>query len=157
MARDQQLADLGRCRKAFENLPHCQALGMKIIHLKHGKGAMSIPYREDLVGDTRTGVVHGGVITALLDSLGGLVVMASTPEGTPVATLDLRIDYLRPATPGAMIRAAAECHTVTTHVAFVHGVAYHESATDPIANCTGSFMIGSTGYTTAGADLPETS
>lgn len=157
MARYQQPAEPERCRKAFENLPHCKALDMKVIHLKQGKGAMSIPYREDLIGDTRTGVVHGGVITALLDSLGGLVVMASVPEGTPVATLDLRIDYLRPATPGMIIRASAECHTVTSNVAFVHGVAYHETATDPIAHCTGAFMIGSAGYTTAGADLQDPS
>ena len=114
---------------------------------------MSIPYQERLVGDMRTGVVHGGVITALLDSLGGLVAMSSVPDGTAVATLDLRIDYLHPATPGETIRASAECHTLTTHVAFVRGVAYHETETDPIAHCAGAFMLGATGYTTEGADL----
>jgi uncharacterized protein (TIGR00369 family) len=153
MAREQQPADLERCRKAFENLLHCRAFGMKVTHLEHGKGSMSIAYQKDLIGDTRSGVVHGGVITALLDSLGGLVAMSSVPDGTAVATLDLRIDYLRPATPGEAIRATAECHTVTKHVAFVRGAAYDESATDPIAHCTGAFMIGATGYTSAGADL----
>lgn len=154
MVRDQQSANLERCRKAFENLLHCHAFGMKVTHLEHGKGSMSIAYQEDLIGDTRSGVVHGGVITALLDSLGGLVVMSSVPDGTAVATLDLRIDYLRPATPGETIRATAECHTLTKHVAFVRGAAYHEVITDPIAHCTGAFMIGATGYTSAGADLP---
>ena len=73
---------------------------------------MSLDYDEKLIGNPRTGVVHSGV-TALLDTLCGLVVMTTVQEGTPLATLDLRIDYLRPATPGETIRATAECYKVT--------------------------------------------
>ena len=140
------LPDLDMIKKVFEDIPHCQALGMKIIELRHGKGFMAVEYDKKLIGNPKTGVVHGGVITALLDTLCGVVVMSAIPENTPLATLDLRIDYLHPATPGEVIRASAECYKLTGHVAFVRGLAYHDVAGDPIANCTGAFMLAATGF-----------
>lgn len=140
------LPELSRVKKIFEDIPHCQALGMKVIELRHGKAFMGLDYSDDLVGNPQTGVVHGGVITALLDTLCGIVVMTSVPEHTPIATLDLRIDYLHPATPGEAIRASAECYKVTANVAFVRGFAYHDNVGDPIAHCTGSFMLAATGF-----------
>jgi hypothetical protein len=71
------------------------------------------------------------------------------PTGAPLATLDLRIDYLRPATPGETIRATAECHKVTANVAFVRGAAFHVSPQDAIAYCTGTFMLGGVGFSAA--------
>ena len=142
--------DLERIVKVFENIPHCRAMGMKVVELRHGKGFMCIDYAKRLVGNPETGVVHGGVITALLDTLGGIVVMSSVPKDTPLATLDLRIDYLRPATPGKRILASAECYKVTDNVAFVRGLAYHDIDGDPIANCTGTYMLGSTGFAPKG-------
>jgi len=140
------LPDLNRVKKLFEDIPHCRELGMKIIELRQGKGFMEVPYDKKLVGNPKTGVVHGGVITALLDTLCGVVVMSAVPENTPLATLDLRIDYIRPATPGETIRSSAECYKVTEHVAFVRGLAYHDLPDDPIANCTGTFMLAATGF-----------
>lgn len=140
------LPDLDRVKTVFEDIPHCKALGMTIIELRHGKGFMEVAYDNKLIGNPKTGVVHGGVITALLDTLCGVVVMSAVPEHTPIATLDLRIDYLHPATPGETIRALAECYKVTEHVAFVRGLAYHDVAGDPIANCTGTFMLSATGF-----------
>ena len=57
---------------------------------------MRVAYRAELVGNPETGVVHGGVITTLLDSVCGLAVFSSFTQMRPVATLDLRIDYLKP-------------------------------------------------------------
>ena len=85
--------------RAFEDLPHARALGMTFLSLDRGRGSMRLPYDKALIGNPRTRVVHGGVITALLDTLCGAVVMASVPDGTPLVTLDLRIDYLHPASP----------------------------------------------------------
>lgn len=137
--------DLGRITAAFEALPHARAVGMRFLSLDHGRGSMRLAYDAGLIGNPRTRVVHGGVITALLDTLCGAVVMASVPEGTSLATLDLRIDYLHPAMPDETIRASAECYKVTANVAFVRGLAYHEAIDDPIAHCTGTFMLG-TGF-----------
>lgn len=125
----------------IEDIPHCRELGMKVIELRHGHGFMRMPYAERLIGNPQTRVIHGGVITAFLDSLCGGVVMASVADRTTVATLDLRIDYLRPAVPEADILGSAECYKVTGSIAFVRGIAYQETFRDPIANCAGTFML----------------
>lgn len=147
MKRPEKLPDLGYVAKVFGNIPHCRAMGMKVIELRHGKGFMCVDYAKRMIGNPESRVVHGGVITALLDTLGGIVVMTAVPENTPLATLDLRIDYLRPARPGKRILASAECYKVTENIAFVRGLAYHEIDGDPIANCTGTYMLGATGFT----------
>ena len=108
---------------------------------------MGVSYTEQLVGNPMTGVIHGGVVTSLLDTLSALVVMTSVPENTPLATLDLRIDYLRPALSRRDIIGSAECYRVTESVAFVRGIAYQDTFRKPIANCAGAFMLGATGFT----------
>ena len=100
-----------------------------------------LPYSEKLVGDPATGVVHGGVITGLLDQACGVAVMAKLRELMPIATLDLRIDYMRPAKPHATIYAECECLRVTHEVAFVRGTAHDGDPADPIALCTAAFML----------------
>jgi uncharacterized protein (TIGR00369 family) len=100
-----------------------------------------LPYSEKLVGNPQTGVVHGGVITAMLDHTSGLAVMAKLRAFTPIATLDLRIDYMRPAKPHQDIVSECECLRVAHEVAFVRGVAHQGDASDPIALSTAAFML----------------
>jgi uncharacterized protein (TIGR00369 family) len=101
-----------------------------------------VPYAEHLIGNPDTRVVHGGVITALLDNTCGIAVGTKTRLQGQIATLDLRIDYMKPATPGEDIFAFAECYKVTKNIAFVRGVAYHTNRGDPIATCAAAFMLG---------------
>ena len=82
------------------NVPHNNALGIEILELAHGQALFRLPYDEKLVGNPDTGVLHGGAITALLDGASGAAVFAALTELVPIATLDLRIDYLRPAEAG---------------------------------------------------------
>ncbi|MGF1613506.1 MAG: PaaI family thioesterase [Gammaproteobacteria bacterium] len=131
---------------AFERVPHCRELGITVVELYQGHGLMYVPYHTKLIGNPHTGALHGGVITSLLDTVGAVVVMASVPASTPLATLDLRIDYLRPAAAGRDIFASAECHKVTAHVAFVRGLAYQETFRDPVAHCTSTYMLGGSGF-----------
>jgi acyl-coenzyme A thioesterase PaaI-like protein len=64
-------------------------------------------------------------------------------DGTrAIATLDLRIDYQKPATPGLDIKAHSFCYRVTRSIAFVRSTAYQESEDDPVATATACFMIG---------------
>ena len=102
---------------------------------------LGIGYREDLVGDPLTGAMHGGVITALLDAAFGVAVRVRLPVAIPMVTLDLRIDHVRPATPGRMLFGGAVCHKVTADFAFVRGAAYHDTPDDPIAVSIGVFMF----------------
>jgi uncharacterized protein (TIGR00369 family) len=110
-----------------------------------------MPYDPRLIGDPETGVLHGGVITALLDGCSGAAVFASLPRMQPIATLDLRIDYLGPAEVGRDVRAFATCHHQTRNVAFVRAIAYHDDEARPIATSAGTFMIGTRATGTTGA------
>lgn len=138
--------NLQRIIRLFESMPHFIELGMNIIELRHKHGLLQIPRSEKLIGNPRMGIVHGGVVTTLLDTVSGLAVMASIPEKKPLATLDLRIDYLRPALAEEDIFGSAECHEITESIAFVRGIAYQKTFRKPVARCAGTFMLGATGF-----------
>lgn len=123
------------------NVPHNRALGMEILDMRKAEAVFRLPYDEKLVGNPDTGVLHGGVITALLDGASGAAVFATLEDFVPIATLDLRIDYLRPAEVGKAVTARAHCYKLTRNVGFTRAVAYHEDETDPIAHSVGTFMV----------------
>ncbi len=128
--------------KQFINaIPHASALGMELTQIGEGKAEISMPYDTKLVGDPKTGVIHGGAVSALMDTCGGAAVMSHPEAPAGTATIDLRIDYMRPATPGHSIRAQAECHHITRSVAFVRAVALDEDDDNPVAMATGTFTV----------------
>ena len=92
---------------------------------------MQLEWREELVGNPETGVLAGGPLTAMIDSCCGMSVATMLKEPKPFATLDLRIDYVRPATPGKAVIAEAECYRITRSVAFTRAFAHHGDPKDP--------------------------
>lgn len=128
-------------RQFIEAIPHSRALGMRLSSVGEGEAEIEMDYDPRFVGDPQTGVIHGGAVSALMDTCSGAAVMshARAPSGT--ATIDLRIDYMRPATPGQRIRARATCYHVTRSVAFVRAVAVDDEADRPVATATGAFTI----------------
>lgn len=128
----------------LDHVPHCRELRMVALYARPAEFALKIPYDATLVGDPARGVVFGGVITTLLDHAGGVAVMCALEEARGVATIDLRIDYMRPATPGRDLLGFAHCYRVTRNVAFVSGAAYHDHPDDPFARFQSTYMLGAT-------------
>ncbi|MBO9410191.1 MULTISPECIES: PaaI family thioesterase [unclassified Ruegeria] len=128
-------------RQFIEAIPHARALGMKLNKIGNGEAEITMPYNAELVGDPRTGVIHGGAVFAVLDTCCGAAVMShpAAPGGT--ATIDLRIDYMRAATPGQSITTHATCYHLTRNVAFVRATAMDEDQELPVATASGSFTV----------------
>lgn len=121
--------------------PFMTGIGAEVVELEDGRACIRLPYSERLIGDPDTGVLHGGVISGLLDQCCGMAVGRAQREHRPFATLDLRIDYMKAAKPGADVFVEAECLKVAHEVAFARGIAYQESKDSPIALATGTFMM----------------
>lgn len=128
-------------RQFIEAIPHAKALDLDLTHIGEGEAEITMPYNEQLVGDPRTGVIHGGAVSAMLDTCCGAAVMShpSAPGGT--ATIDLRIDYMRAATPGQSIRTRATCYHITRNVAFVRAIATNDDTDRPVATASGAFTV----------------
>ena len=129
-------------KRFMQAVPHNNALGIELVEFREDRAELKLPYHPRLVGNPETGVLHGGAISALMDTTCGAAVFRALRRPMAIATLDLRIDYLKPATGGRDVHARAHCYKLTRHVAFVRGVAFHDDEADPIATSAGTFMLG---------------
>lgn len=120
-------------------VPHNAALGLEVIDYADAQVWMRLPYHPRIVGNPATGVIHGGAISSLMDAACGMATMIALGGPSPIATLDLRIDYLKPAAPGHAVVAHAHCFKITRHVCFVRGTAYLSDPSDPVAAVTATF------------------
>jgi uncharacterized protein (TIGR00369 family) len=128
-------------RQFIEAIPHAQELGMVLQSIGDGMAEISMPYDVKLIGDPDTGVIHGGAVSALMDTCCGAAVMChpDAPGGT--ATIDLRIEYMRAATPGQTIVTQATCHHISRNVAFVRAVAMDDNRDNVVATATAAFSV----------------
>jgi uncharacterized protein (TIGR00369 family) len=120
---------------------HHGALGIQYV--AHGDDwvEMALPYDPKLAGVEETGVLASGPIISLMDTCTSLSIWVKQGGFRPQATLDLRIDYLRPATPGKTIIGRGECYAIKRSVSFVRGLAHEGDPDDPVANVTATFMF----------------
>lgn len=136
--------------------PHSRELGLEVVHSARGMAIMRLPWHERLVGNPDEMVLHGGVVTTLLDSVCGMATVSARQPPERIVTLDLRIDYQRPATPDLDLFARAEVTKMTRTVAFLSAVAYQDDLKDTVALATGTFMfVGRRKKNGAGKANPE--
>lgn len=125
----------------MRDVPHLRALGVRFRDAGPNWAELELPYASQLVAYPETGVIASGAIFSLMDSASGMSVFVTMGRWEPHATLDLRCDYLRPATPGATVIGRAETYKMTRKVAFVRGVAHDGDPDRPVAHVSGTFML----------------
>ena len=131
---------LQQARRFISALPHCQIIGLSVTAIDDQGVTLVLPYSPLLVGDPRSGVVHGGAVTTLMDSACGIATLCVLPQFEVCPTLDLRIDYLHSAQPHKAVFGYAQCYRVTRDVIFTRGFAYQDSVEQPIVQVVGTFM-----------------
>jgi uncharacterized protein (TIGR00369 family) len=87
-----------RAKLGFSHSPFMRFLGLEIIAAEKGKVEIRLPYREEFLRTDGSDWLHGGVVSALADIAGDYAVITETAPGVP--TIDMRVDYLRPARRG---------------------------------------------------------
>ena len=153
-ANEEWVAQLReRAPEMMQASPYARALGSEVEHLERGAVLMRLPYQDAFVGDPETGVIAGGVVTALLDQSCGWAVWSALESFLSIATLDLRIDYMRPARPRQALKARAECYKLGRSIAFVRGLAFEDDPADPVAAAQGTFVVNSDRGRKPGANL----
>ncbi|MFN3814741.1 PaaI family thioesterase [Brevundimonas sp.] len=132
---------------------HTHALGFQYEALDGESVTLRAPYRDELVGDPVAGVLAGGLVTTMLDHVGGLAVWVALGEFRPIATLDLRVDYMRAAEPGRDLLARSRCYRLTHSIGFVRAFAYESDPDDPVAAAQAAYIINSDGERGVGANV----
>ena len=120
---------------------HGKALGVEYCSSGPNWMELRLPWREELVGVPATGVLASGAIVSLIDTASGASVWMKLGQFVPIVTVDLRIDYMRPAVKGETVIARCECVKMTRRIAFVRGVAHGGDPERPIAHSAGTFML----------------
>ncbi len=125
-------------------LAQCRQLKLEVLEASKNHVLIELPYSAEIIGYPETGVIHGGVITTLMDTASGSAVVCNifdkykSLEISP--TLDLRVDYMKPAKPNQSVFGFAQCYRLSSSVAFTRAIAYQDSIDEPIAHAVGSFM-----------------
>lgn len=131
--------------KAWEHFlafaPYTVHLGIEAVAAEDSGCTLALPYSASFVGDPDGGVLHGGAVTALVDTAFGFAVFFRVQKFIPMATLDLRVNYLRAARPATTVHARAQCYKVSADLAFARGEVFEANSEEPFATCMGTFMF----------------
>jgi len=127
-------------RAFFHAIPHSRRLGLRAAGATTTTIEAELPYRGELIGNPWSGAIHGGAVTTMIDQTSGAAASLSVVPPALVATLDLRVDYLRPARAGRAVRAVAEAYQVGEQVVFVRCTVHDGDPAQPVALGMSTFM-----------------
>ena len=125
----------------MRSVGHGRALGLEYRASAGQWIELALPWREELVGVPESGILASGAIVSLIDTAGGASIWMALGKFQPIVTIDLRLDYLRPAIKGETVIARCECYKLTQSIGFVRGIAHGGDEARPIAHATGTFML----------------
>jgi len=137
---DKPAFDPERFFEVARSVGHGKALGLEYRASGPNWMELSLPWREELVGVPETGVLASGAIVSLIDTASGGSVWMALGYFVPIVTLDLRLDYMRPAVKGETVIARCECVKLTRQIAFIRGIAHGGDPERPIAHSAATFM-----------------
>ena len=124
-----------------DGIPFNTFLGMQVEEAEAGVAIMRIPTRPELTGDPFRPALHGGVISALADTVGGLAVFTQIKQGQTASTLDLRVDYLRPGNVDQDLYARSTVIRMGNRVAATQTTVYQDNFDAPIALATAVYNL----------------
>lgn len=122
-------------------IPHNESLGIKIYEQSPNSVKLSITPHEQLTGQINNDNLHGGVLISLIDSAAGFAVFNYLKAYSPIATLDLNVNYFQPAQYDRELIAEANCTKCTKELVFVDIVVSQAGHQEPIASATATFML----------------
>lgn len=122
------------------SVPHVGELGIELTRLDAEAAEARLPCRPEFLGDTEHQLIHTGIVTTLIDSVCGVALLAHIGKPMRIATLDLRVDYLRPSRPGKDLVCRAECYRLTEQIAFLRATVWQDDPAAPVASSLGTFM-----------------
>lgn len=134
--------DLAALTQFFDSsIPFNAFLGLKLIDVGRGYAVAELPFRAEFIGDPIRPALHGGVISMLADTVGGAAVYTMADPGDRVATIDLRVDYLRRGREEPL-RGRADVIRAGNRVGVASVAVYHPSTPDaPVAVAKGVYTI----------------
>lgn len=140
--RPRGTVDLAAIQQFFaDGIPFNTYLGLRVTAIDRGRMEVEVPFRAELIGDPTRPALHGGVISSMADAAGGGAVFTLTDPGDRVATIDLRVDYLRPGR-SEPIRAVARVVRIGNRVGVSSIEVFHPGEADrPIAVGKGVYTI----------------
>ena len=117
-------------------------LNLQVEQARRDGVRIRMPFNPHFCADEEETLLHGGVLTSLLDSAFGLSIFLAVGEIQTMATLDLRVDYLRPAKTRSDVLVQAQCHHQTRHIAFGTGqVMFDGAENEVVAHGTATFAL----------------
>jgi len=117
--------------------PFWSVIGMELADVKKGWARVRVPFRDHLTNSN--GVLHGGVLFAAADSATGAALISLAQKGQTVATIELKISYLKPVA-GLDIVAEAEIIQKGSRTA-VSEVCVRDAAGNLVAKALGTYAI----------------
>lgn len=124
---------------SFLDIPHCRWL--KIYgECTSDEPVISVDWRDELLENKKSGNIHGGVITTLVDMASACTLASQFEQLESIATLDMRIDYLKQPVTGQAIHVRGHCYKTEGQIAYIRSHCYQEDENQPFALGMATFI-----------------